>query len=205
MTILDENSTQILINNSDKIFPYFLVLIIALVIAIALFRDRILKKYVESYFNEELSKELRNYKKEFFSLLEDTKLSNKFKKQPILILNDVDGVIQEVAYMAHYINHNPHSIDDEIAELHNYRLVILYIPKRSSKFNPEELFDRYVEKIATKLDKKNTLFFTYHEGRIESNELNKLPKHNSFVNSKLTLVEKLENAYIVKKIMDLEA
>ena len=198
----DSNTTQILINNANVIFPYFLTVIIALIIVLFLFRESIFKKYAKEYFNEEISKELSNYKKEFFSLLKDQKRANRFKEESILILNDEEKLIQENAYMCNYVHQVLATIDDDAKDLHLYKFVLLYIPPVSSKFNPAELYDRYVKKFLSKLDKENTIVYIYHEGFIKDVQKEKIPKHHTFINSQLTLAERFENAYIIKKIMD---
>jgi len=200
--MLDANTTQILIHNSDVIFPYFLVTVIALLIALYLFRDRVFKKYADDYFNEEISKELNHYKKEFVSLLNNQKQANSFKKTPLLILNDDASIIHDVAYMCNYTDVVSATIDNEI-DLHLYSFFLFYIPPKSSKFNPQGLFDRYFEKIFKKLNSDTSIVFIYHEGTLDRPKLSKLPKHSVVINSQLTLVERLEHAYIIKNIMQL--
>lgn len=199
----DSNTTKLLIDNSDIIFPYFLIVITALVVILFLFRESIFKKYAKEYFNEEISKELSNYKKEFFTLLKDRKIANTFKEKPILILNDEKKLIQEVAYMSNYVHQVLANIDDESKNLHDYNFVLLYLLPKSSKFNPEDLYARYVEKFLSKLDKDETILYIYYEGYLEKQQKDKIPKHHVFINSKLTLVERLENAYFIKRVIEL--
>lgn len=201
--MIDSNTTQILVNNADAIFPYFLTVIIALIIVLVLFRESVFKKYAKEYFNEEISKELNNYKKEFFTLLKDRKIANRFKENSILILNDEKKLIQEVAYMSNYVQQVLANIDDEAKELHKYNFVLLYLPPKSSKVDAEELYVCYVEKFLSKLDKDETILYIYYEGYLEKQQKEKIPKHHVFINSKLTLVERLENAYFIKKVIEL--
>jgi len=201
--MIDSNTTQVLINNADKIFPYFLVIIFALVIVLFLFRESIFKKYAKEYFNEEVSKELNNYKKEFFTLLKNQKLANSFKEEPILILNDKEFLIQEVAFMSNYTNQVFATIDEEAKDLSIYRFVILYIPLKNIETNPQDIYNSYVEKFLNKLNREETIVYIYHEGRIDDLKQKTIPKHYVLINSKLTLVERLENTYLIKKIINL--
>lgn len=199
---MDNNTTlqvMTLIVEHPFVFLLLIIIVALLVLSIAyLFRDRLFDEIVKTYFDKQIKKELNTYKREVAEISHNQVISNNFKKESFLILNDKDGLIRNVAHMSNYTDIVLEKPDD--VKLTQYTFVAFYISKRECN---QERYDEYVKDVFSRLEKKNTMLLIYCEGFVQDRKENQLPEHYSFVNSPLTLIEKLESVYLIKKIMQL--
>ena len=117
-----------------------------------------------------------------------------------MILNDSEGLIQKYAFNANYVHQVLATLKDEAKDMHLYKFALLYVPTGDAD-ESQKIYNEYVDKFLSKLNHESSIVYIYHEGFIKEKHLGKIPKHSVMVNSQLTLVERLENAFVIKKVM----
>ncbi len=184
------------------IIGLFVILIVVVIYLIGNF----IKKYAKSYFDnnikDELQKMFNGYKHEIYEHLKDLKDFKEFKESKILIINDKNRSIDKMTLLANFTNKDVKDLDEieniKGKDIKKYSMII--IDNDDERINQNlEKWKNFIEKVP---DYTPVIIYAT-ENKLDTTELS-IFKGKLFtpVNSNFTLIEKLYNAFLIRKVME---
>ncbi|WP_029523030.1 hypothetical protein [Persephonella sp. KM09-Lau-8] len=184
------------------LLPFLTIVVGVIIYIVGYFIKKHTKSYFDNHIKDELQKMFNGYKHEIYEHLKDLKDFKEFKESKILIINDKNRSIDKMTLLANFINKDVkdlHEIENiKKKDIERYSMIIID--------NDDERINQNLEKWKNLIEKvpNHTPIIIYAtENKLESNELF-IFKNKLFtpVNSNFTLIEKLYNAFLIRKVME---
>ena len=188
--------------NLKVIIGLLLFLTIIVIYIVGYFIKKHTKSYFDNHIKDELQRMFNGYKHEIYEHLKDLKDFKEFKESKILIINDKNRSIDKLTLLANFTNKEVKDLseieDIKKSDYKKYSIIIID--------NDDERIEQNLEKWRNLIEKvpNHTPIIIYAtENKLKPTELS-IFKNKLFtpVNSNFTLIEKLYNAFLIRKVME---
>lgn len=188
-----------------KLLPWIIGIIVILIVGIVFFflrMEKYAKSHFDSYIKDELQKMFNGYKHEIYEHLKDLKDFKEFKESKILIINDKNRSIDKMTLLANFTNKDVKDLDEiediKGKDIKKYSMIIID--------NDDEGINQNLEKwinFIGKIPDYTPIIIYATENELDKTEVS-IFKGKLFtpVNSNFTLIEKLYNAFLIRKVME---